>query len=218
MNKLDEDEDEENTFLTPKIEIQKSTLKRFKGENVKLFCLDYKFVQSDLVEWYKNGAYLKNEKKKILKNQTVKNIFNDYEIDHLGFKDSGVYECLLNKIIIASIELTVESRLVKTDEDDLNKKYETMNEYLFEIFSIISVLAVFVIFVNLISNLIRKKNILDKKKEEKNKLLNIHNYLKLNVEYFEREILNELVRNQSNFDNYQHDDHRQYQREYDSDE
>lgn len=137
------------------------------------------------VKWRKNGILVNESKSKNI------NLFNEYVIETLKFRDSGVYECFFNDKPMAKIELRVESdrsKMILSVDD-----YDLFSKFLKIILSLIAFLVLFLLFLNHLNSYLVKKN-LDNIKNSDNQYLNLNNYLKINTEYFEKEVFNVLTR------------------------
>lgn len=183
-----------------KFEIKTNSIKRFRGESVRLFCHYHKFLKKgEHIEWRKNGKVLKDVESSVVGKRRYKNLLNEYEIENLEFKDNGVYGCFLNKKLVSLIDLNVETRMkLQLKRQAFNRKYNKIIPKLFECFTIITSLLVFMIFMNCILNAIKIRK--SKSKLKNNNSVTMYSYLKMNTDYFENELLEKLLDNKQNSD------------------
>lgn len=176
MIKSDEAEFEMGNYTTPKIDAPVSSFKRFKGESVRLLCLDNKIPRVGSVEWKKNGFSINTG------NRRFKNSLNEFQIEKLDFIDSGVYECHVNKQLKALIELSVVSKLGRIDEDQLNLVYDQIIKKLMEIFCMISIVYLYFVFF---SNCVKTLMTFPIEGRPRNASI-INHFIKLNLSNFEQ--------------------------------
>lgn len=82
----------------------------------------------------------------------------------------------------------------KDQVDDLiqnDLKYNFYNKYLWRILAILTFLALFLLFVDISSDYITEKKA-ENANNKDNDYMNLNNYLKLNIEYFEKEFFSHL--------------------------
>ena len=141
-------------------------IQRYKGDSVKLMCLDFKFESE--IEWKKNDIKIKKEKTSNHNKTKFINDFNEFEMNKLRLMDSGVFKCLYKNRLVAIIELVVLSKLsnsVSLVEDN----YRFFEKFLVEIFRNITLL----ILISLVFKIINVKLIKLRIKKRKNDVSNL---------------------------------------------
>lgn len=136
-------------------------------DKVRLNCLGFKLPSLLTLEWLKNGYKIKSSTSMrdrlnnliTTRNRTAndekESIFNDLVFDRVGFKDSGVYECVINGQVVVAIHLIVNNTAFSRnlDQERLSSQCysQIMPALLFHVF-VLLVLVASIVLVDFFNN------------------------------------------------------------------
>ena len=174
----------------------KNVVRKQEGELARLLCLEYKFVNRMSVHWTKNGV--------IQARPGRYNFNNEFVLAPVRFKDSGIYECVVNGQILVSIELVVSSNASQVDAL-IEQGYVDNQVTLVSALAMITGLMLFSLVMGLLNELFINKNV-QLIQVSRNKLTdNVRFYVKANLECLERRFAI-MVENEYDFKKIEDDD------------